>query len=151
MNFVGPEVMFGVSTATMKVAVREWLHDKHLTRWTRYEEARQTKLLCRAPSEEIIETILNLSSSDIKNVFESITIHCSLNKCLFDINCMYSPPCLSDFGNETGYQIICLCPRYRSFGKLIMSKSELIDSDLILNSKVITNLGSFLEKPGRFL
>ena len=150
MNFTGPEPMFGVSSTTRKSIVKEWLRNEHLTRWTKYEGAKHTKLFCKAPSKEVSEALLSLRRSDVKSVVESITNHCGLNKHLFDINCADSPTCLCGLGDETGFHVVSLCPRYRFFRKLIMGKSELIDSDLTLDSKFITNLANFLKKTRRF-
>lgn len=149
-NFTGTEPMLGISISMRKAIVKEWLRDEHLKTWTEYAGARHTKLFCKAPSTDVSQTLLGLSRSDIKRVIEAVTNHCGLNKYLFDINCSDSPKCICGHGDETGYHIISICPRYRLFRRIFLGKPELNESDLKLNSKVITNLAIFLKKTRRF-
>lgn len=129
-SFIGPEPRFGIAKTTRKRLVCDWLKNQHSKAWTRYEGARHTKIFHRNPSKETRLALLILGRQDIKKVVEVVTNHCSLNKYLYDINCLEDPRCLCNLNDETGCHIVADCPRYRFIRKRVLGKPEFHVSEL---------------------
>lgn len=86
----------------------------------------------------------------MKRVVEAITNHCGLNKHLFDIGYKDDPKCLCGHGDETGFHIVCDCPRFRWIRHSILGKPELSISDLNVQKLDPVALAVFLKKARRF-
>lgn len=72
---------------------------------------RHTKLFRKLPSKEFSQSLLDFSRTNIKRVVEAITNQ--LNKHLFHIGYKDSPKCLCGHEDETGFHVICDCPKFR--------------------------------------
>ena len=112
-SFTGPEPFMPIPQSTCKTAIKNWLLLRHAEWWTSYSGGVHTKRFFPTPSRKWSRELLFLEKKDIRRVVNAITGHCLLNKHLTTMGYLDNPRCDCDLDDETGFHLICECPRLR--------------------------------------
>jgi len=100
------------------------------------------------PDCEWASELLKMNRSRIKRLVGAITGHCGLNSHLAKMGIASDPKCTCSLGEETGYHIICECPKFSLLGLRFLGGHVIRSLDVLKLGLLV--LDKFLVSTGRF-
>lgn len=132
-QFIGPEPFIGLSTANLKLELKNWEESKVNSIWNELSTARQSKRFIK-PNASKTQRLLNLSKKDLCTYTGLITGHCpskyhqKIIKKLSDERCRFC-----NLESETSEHLLCDCvalfnKRRKFFDKGLIEPREIWNS-----------------------
>ena len=131
-----------------KTAIKKWTTSTHEQWWNAYPGGVHTKKFFPQPSQRWSKDLLSLKRKQIRRVVGAITDHCGLNKHLSKMGLSPDPRCTCGLEDETGFHVICECPRFSSLRRKILGDYTLRPLDIPILGPTVIN--RFLVGTNRF-
>lgn len=108
----GPEPIIPIPQSLCDRALRKWVQSESAASWRNYEGGAHTKRFFPVPDVKWARELISMDRNRIRRVVGAITGHCRLNKHLARMGIAADPNCTCGLEMETGFHIICECPRF---------------------------------------